>query len=79
MTAALLAAGLFVAAAAPPTGLPDDDRKQLESGLAKLNDQIMEMRSIKEDERADAEVFAKGIAWALRYDTHVRRRPTWRC
>ena len=69
MTAALLAACLFVAATAPPPGLSNDDRKEIESGLTNLNDRIAPIRSNKADDSADAEVFAKGVAWALRYDT----------
>ncbi len=69
MTAALLAACLFVAATAPPPGLSNDDRKEIESGLTNLNDRIAPIRSNKADDSADAAVFAKGAAWALRYDT----------
>jgi dienelactone hydrolase len=67
MTALLLAASLF--AADPPAPLADADRKQLETGLKELNAQIDRLRSDDVKARADAEVFAKGIAWALRYDT----------
>jgi hypothetical protein len=67
MTALLLAASLF--AADPPGALADADRKQLDSGLKELNAQIDRLRSDDVAGCADAEVFAKGVAWALRYDT----------
>ncbi len=78
MTAALLAAGLFVAAAAPPTGLSNDDRKEIESGLTNLNDHIAHIRSDKADDSADAAVFAKGAAWRCA-TTRSSIRPIGRC
>jgi hypothetical protein len=58
-----------------PAALPDEVRKQIELPLKELNDSLTRLRSrtdgglaVKQDLLADAEIFAKGIAWALRYD-----------
>ncbi len=64
--AAVLRWGAF---AADPAALSEGDRKEIESNLKALTDQIAQLPSDKTDGRADAEVFAKGVAWALRYDT----------
>jgi len=63
-------------AAAPlgAPGLSGEERRELEQGLKDLNDHLQKLRSgkgqrLKADALADAEVFAKGITWALRYDT----------
>jgi dienelactone hydrolase len=69
MTAVLLAASLF---AADPAALSDDDRKQLETDLKDLDAQLDHLRPEQARSRADAEVYAKGIAWALRYDTQFQ-------
>jgi hypothetical protein len=50
-----------------------DDRPQLEQELKELNQRLHRLHSMKEiaanaDHLADAEVFAKSVAWALRYD-----------
>jgi pimeloyl-ACP methyl ester carboxylesterase len=58
-----------------PAASPDEVRKQIAPQLKELNDSLTRLRScaeaalaVKQDLRADAEVFAKGVAWALRYD-----------
>jgi hypothetical protein len=59
-------------AADPPADLPADQRKQLETGVAELADKLAALRkdgAVKADYLADAEVHAKGLTWALRYDT----------
>jgi pimeloyl-ACP methyl ester carboxylesterase len=60
----------------PPAASTDEIRKQIEPQLKELNDSLARLRpradgglAMKQDLRADAEVFAKGVAWALRYDT----------
>src|SRR3954471_13005024 len=47
------------------------DEATVERELKELNDQLLKLHStskVKPDALADAEVFAKGITWALRYD-----------
>lgn len=53
-----------------------DDRSQLERGLREASARLEAFRQRegresleRSDRRADAEVFAKGVAWALKYDT----------
>lgn len=51
--------------------LSAEERGQIEHGLKELNARLTKLRagsSVKPDALADARVFAKGIAWALRYD-----------
>ncbi len=68
--AAVLTAGLGSGAVtADPAALSDGDRKEIEADLKALTNQLARLPSDKTEERADAEVFAKGVAWALRYDT----------
>ncbi len=55
-----------------PAGLSDEQRQSLERGLKELNDRLNKLRS---DALADAAVFAKGITWALRYDTEQLGAP----
>jgi poly(3-hydroxybutyrate) depolymerase len=56
--------------------LAAEGKKQLEAGLKDLHERLAKLRVAKADAPAlssdllaDAEVFAKGLAWALRYDT----------
>jgi dienelactone hydrolase len=70
-------------AAWPVTALGDDartlvnqeHRQQIERNLRELTERLERLQhgdgqapAVKPDRRADAEVYAKGIAWALRYD-----------
>ena len=67
-----VAAGLRTFASDGAVGLSGEDRKQLESGVKELTDRLAVLRAgkaVEPDHLADAEVFAKGISWALRYDT----------
>jgi poly(3-hydroxybutyrate) depolymerase len=55
----------------PLAGLSARERGQIERGLKELNDRLVKLRansSVNLDHFADAEIYAKGIAWALRYD-----------
>ncbi|HVS35881.1 MAG TPA: prolyl oligopeptidase family serine peptidase [Gemmataceae bacterium] len=82
MTAALIAASLLAAepiAPAPdqPTGLSKEIREQLLIGLSNFNQHLAQLDSkprpdLKADYMADAEVFAKGVVWALHYDTEFQ-------
>jgi dienelactone hydrolase len=50
---------------------PAVDRERVERGLKELTDRLARLRadrSISPDHRADAEIYAKAVAWALRYD-----------
>ena len=70
-SAFLVAAGLRTFASDGAAGLSDEDRKQLESGVKELTDRLAVLRAgnaVEPDHLADAEVFAKGISWAVRYD-----------
>ena len=78
LAAAVLASGHAsrILAAEGATNLTDGERKALEIGAKDLTDRLAALRmgkpggpAVKPDHLADAEVFAKGIAWALRYDT----------
>jgi pimeloyl-ACP methyl ester carboxylesterase len=64
----------------PPTerdsapGQQCEERQRLERGLQELNDRLKKLQpqkeeALKSDAFADAAVFTKGLAWALRYDT----------
>jgi poly(3-hydroxybutyrate) depolymerase len=68
-----LAVVLAILGAAPAllrsADLAPEERKRLEAGLKDLQARLAKLRPGKADLLADAEVFAKGIAWALRYDT----------
>ena len=78
--AAVLTAGLGGGAlAADPAALADGDRGEIESGLKALTDRIAHLPSDRAEERADAEVFAKGARLGAALRHAVRRRPTWRC
>jgi hypothetical protein len=52
-------------------GEPPDERQQLEQGLKDLEGKRAALRSGKPDQVADAAVFAKSVAWALRYDAKL--------
>ncbi len=53
-----------------PAGLSATDREQLESGLRALEDRLAAQRNVRPTHLSeDAAVFAKGLAWALRYDS----------
>jgi pimeloyl-ACP methyl ester carboxylesterase len=73
----LLTAGLAALAFSPSAqadkqpGLTDEERKQIEAGLKALNDKGSVLGSVKPDHRADVEIFARGIAWALRYEERL--------
>ncbi|HVT72085.1 MAG TPA: prolyl oligopeptidase family serine peptidase [Lacunisphaera sp.] len=95
--AGLLAGGLRPVAAGPtdtitlPGGLAPADRQHLESELSRLQDRVAALPSpgsaadpaSAADRRADAELFLKGVEWALRYETaaatpdDVRLLATW--
>jgi hypothetical protein len=72
----LIVAGLAAVALAaePPQPLSADARKQIESDLKDVGDRLAALRAgkgvpaPKPDHLADAEVFHKGVIWALRYD-----------
>jgi poly(3-hydroxybutyrate) depolymerase len=69
----ILAFPLAVGAQAP-SGLSNDEQKQIEQRLKELQDKLAALRSGKTasaDHLADADLFAKGVAWALRYDTRL--------
>ena len=58
-----------------PAASPEEVRNQIEPALKDLNDGLTALRSragggnaVKQDYIADAEVYAKGLAWALRYE-----------
>jgi poly(3-hydroxybutyrate) depolymerase len=59
-----------LAAAEPPAGLTPADAEQIDRDLRKLADRIRDLRkgAKASDLVADAEVFHKGAAWALRYE-----------
>ena len=60
-----------------PAGLSQEDRAQLGSDLKRLADKLNSIRSntvadpAKLDYFADAELFHKGVVWALRYETNL--------
>jgi predicted acyl esterase/pimeloyl-ACP methyl ester carboxylesterase len=51
-----------------PVAMAPEERGRLEEGGNKLRDRLDRLGSVKPEQRAEAEVFLKGIAWALRYD-----------
>src|SRR5690242_11885952 len=74
--AVVLACLLFAAAtrAQAPTGLSPEERQEIERGVHDLQRRLADLRTGKQaspDTLADADVFVKGIVWALRYDTHL--------
>jgi len=46
-----------------------DEANALQAASQRISDQLESLKSTTPDFRADAEIFLKGIAWALRYDT----------
>ena len=61
-----------------PTGLSQEDRAQFGRGLKSLADKLSLIRSRRiasdasqSDPLADADLFHKGIVWALRYETNL--------
>jgi pimeloyl-ACP methyl ester carboxylesterase len=76
LLAATASAAVFVSwafASDRPAAAPDEVRKQIGPPLKELNDSLARLRTngglaVKQDLLADAEVYAKGVAWALRYD-----------
>ena len=62
-----------------PVGIPAEDQALLETELKSLSDQLTSLRSkaVRSPERlnfdllADADLFHKGIIWALRYETNL--------
>jgi Prolyl oligopeptidase family len=64
--------------AAEPKQKANDERRQIEVGLSELQHRLAKARMGNDarpaadlDRLADAELFAKGTAWALRYDTDL--------
>src|SRR5262249_11774075 len=51
-----------------PVAIAPEERGRLEEGGNKLRDRLAKLGSVKPEQRAEAEGFLKGIAWALRYD-----------
>jgi hypothetical protein len=64
----LFAVILGGAALASLRGEPPNERQQLERDLHAVQDRLAALRPGKPDQVADAAVFAKGAAWALRFD-----------
>ncbi len=60
-----------VAAATPPVPkiVPADERRDIETGQHKLTSRLASIKEAAPDLLADAEVFHKGVDWALRYET----------
>jgi hypothetical protein len=68
-----VAFGLPVGSAAPPAGPSASDARQIDRDLSALGDTLRGLRQKattpdREDLIADAEVFHKGVVWALRYE-----------
>lgn len=65
-----LAIGVALAGADP--AIPSDERGQIERALKELDSRLEKLRSrtpvVRADQFAEAAVYAKGVAWALRYD-----------
>lgn len=60
-------------ALAQPAPLPQAERQQLDRDLRQLEKSIADLRDSKKltpDNYADAEIFAKAVDWALRYDAN---------
>jgi hypothetical protein len=64
-----------VAAPAPlPEGLSPQDRAEIDRDLGDLTDRVRAWRrdgAVRPDDAADVEVLAKGVSWALRYETKL--------
>jgi pimeloyl-ACP methyl ester carboxylesterase len=69
----MILSGMIVAVnAAEPAKVSAQERHRIERGLDELNARIQKLRAVEKGAHAplaDAEVFAKGIAWALRFET----------
>jgi hypothetical protein len=55
----------------PPAGLSLEDARQIEGDLKRLDERLRTLRKEKPDRAdlaADAEVFRKGVEWALKYE-----------
>ena len=50
-------------------GLKTDDANALQAASQPIVEMLASLKSSTPDLRADAEIFLKGVAWALRYDT----------
>jgi hypothetical protein len=61
------------ARADPPAGLSPDDQKQVEQGVKDLQDRLAALPAgkVSSDDRADVDLFVKGVVWALRYETKL--------
>lgn len=55
--------------AAPPVPLPQEETYTPESELQHLRTKLAGITTANPDLKADADVFAKGVTWALSYDT----------
>src|SRR5262245_21008236 len=76
LVALACAIGVPTSRAEPPAGLSADDAKQIERDVRELGDRLATMRKKplspeREDLVADAEIFLKGIIWALKYETKL--------
>lgn len=63
-----------VRSAALPDGLSAEDQKQIESDLETLEVRLAALRSsmtVNADLLADAEIYHKGVVWALRYESKL--------
>jgi hypothetical protein len=74
LPALALATQPFTARAETPAGLSADEQKQVEQRLKEFQDKVAALRSSKAvtaDDLADADLFAKGVVWALRYESRL--------
>jgi hypothetical protein len=63
-------ASTIAAQAQAPAGLSADDRQQIERQHKELEGKLATLPAMtKPDQLADAAIFAKGVRWALRYET----------
>jgi hypothetical protein len=78
--APLLAPDLVKIGSALPGGLGQEDKARLTNGLKNLSEKLARLRSAFDDKAsnaqkldllADADLFHKGIVWALRYETNL--------
>ena len=66
--------GAVPAPAGVPAGLSADDAKQIARDLQQLDERLRALRKAQPENAdlyADAEVFRKGVEWALRYETKL--------
>src|SRR5262245_52281308 len=76
LVALACALGVPTSRAELPAGLSADDAKQIERDVRELGDRLAAMRKKslspeREDLVADAEIFLKGIIWAMKYETKL--------